>query len=136
MEYTAFLDRVTTRARTSPDRAEPLARAVLRTLAEHLDAGEAYDLAERLPQQLRGYLIKERVSAESFPLPEFVQRVARRADVHPSVAENAVRGVLSVLHEAVGDAEWADLMAELPVDFRELVEATPSRGQRPPTGGT
>jgi uncharacterized protein (DUF2267 family) len=136
MEYGTFLDRVSARAGLSPELAERLTPAVLRTLAEHIDAGEADDLAGLLPEQLRGYLVKERISAESFALPEFVQRVALRADVNPSRAEDAVRAVLGILHEAVGDAEWADLMAQLPLDFRELVEAAPGRGQRrPPAGG-
>jgi uncharacterized protein (DUF2267 family) len=133
MEYGTFLDRVSARAGLSPELAERLTHAVLRTLAEHIDAGEADDLAGLLPEQLRGYLVKERISAEGFPLSEFVRRVALRADVNRSIAENAVRGVLGILHDAVGDAEWADLMAQLPLDFRELVETAPSRGQhRPP----
>jgi uncharacterized protein (DUF2267 family) len=136
MEYSTFIDGVSARARLSPELAERLTPAVLRTLVEHIDAGEAYDLAERLPEQLRGYLVKERITAESFPLSEFVERVARRADVDRLRAENAVRGVLDVLHDAVGDAEWADLMAQLPLDFRELVEMAPSREpRRPPAGG-
>jgi uncharacterized protein (DUF2267 family) len=129
MEYGEMLDRVAVRARLSPEAADRVTRTVLRTLAEHLDAGEADDVAACLPAQLRGYLAKDRISAESFPPSEFVQRVALGAEVPRSGAENAVRGALSVLHEAVGDTEWTELMAQLPLEFRELAEA-PGRGPR------
>jgi uncharacterized protein (DUF2267 family) len=137
MDYGRFLDAVSARAGLSPQLAERLTAAVLRTLAEHIDAGEAFDLAGLLPEQLRGHLVKERVTAESFPLDEFVQRVALRADADRARAERAVRGVLDVLHDVVGDTEWAELMAQLPLDFRELAGTAPSRESRraPGAGG-
>jgi uncharacterized protein (DUF2267 family) len=125
MEYGTFLDRVSVRARVSPETAERLTRAVLRTLAERIDVGEAEDLARPLPEQLRGYLTKERISAEGFPVSDFVQRVALRSGVDRATAEDGIRGVLSVLHDTVGDTEWTDLMAQLPLDFRQLVETAP-----------
>ncbi|GAA1825866.1 DUF2267 domain-containing protein [Planosporangium flavigriseum] len=120
MEYGAFLDRVAVRSRVSPDLAEPLTRAVLHTLAEHIDAGEASDLAGMLPEQLRGDLIDERISAEGFPASEFFRRIDARADLGRPVTEDAVRGVLETVHETVTDAEWTQLMAQLPLEFREL----------------
>jgi uncharacterized protein (DUF2267 family) len=136
MEYGTFLDRVTVRARVSPELTERLTRAVLRTLAERIDAGEADDLAGLLPEQLRGYLVADRISAEGFPPSEFVRRVDLRADIGRPVTDAAVRGVLETVHEAVTDAEWADLMAQLPLDFRELAGTAPGPGQRrSPAGG-
>nr|WP_240948288.1 DUF2267 domain-containing protein [Planosporangium mesophilum] len=117
----------------SPELAERLTRAVLRTLAERIDSGEADDLAGYLPEQVRGYLVKDRISAEGFTLPEFVRRVQLRAEVDPVRAENAVRAVLSVLHDAVEEAEWAELMAQLSLDFRGLFEAAPGSGPGGPS---
>ncbi|MFD6036920.1 DUF2267 domain-containing protein [Streptomyces griseoincarnatus] len=45
MDYATFLDTITRRAPVPPEKAEPLTRATLETLAERLTRGEAEDLA-------------------------------------------------------------------------------------------
>ena len=51
-----MIDIVATLAGTDEDHAERAAQAVLTTLAERISAGEARDLAERLPAPLSAWL--------------------------------------------------------------------------------
>ena len=57
MKFEEFIGSVAERAGVSSEEAEPLARAVLRTLAERITGGEARDLAAQLPIPLQNPLL-------------------------------------------------------------------------------
>ncbi|MGW5135008.1 DUF2267 domain-containing protein [Streptomyces sp. NPDC004135] len=123
MDYDTFIDTVTRRASVPPEKAEPLTRATLETLAERLTRGEAQDLASELPKPLQERLVSPTPEAEAFGLDEFVNRVSERAGVSPEEAREGVRAELSTLKDAVSDGEFRQVMSQLPRDFEALVGA-------------
>jgi uncharacterized protein (DUF2267 family) len=119
-----MIDTVAALTHLDGERAERAVHAVLQTLAERLSAGEARDLAERLPEPLAGRLFTAGGS-EPFGYDEFVHRVAAREGVDLETAARHARAVFWALGRQVGADEAADLAAELPQDFAPLVaEAT------------
>jgi uncharacterized protein (DUF2267 family) len=58
MAELAFIDKAAERAEVPEDTARLLTEGTLLTLAARISGGEAEDLAERVPDQLRPYLIK------------------------------------------------------------------------------
>ncbi|MGW0189045.1 DUF2267 domain-containing protein [Streptomyces sp. NPDC003362] len=123
MDYDTFIDTVTQRASVPPEKAEPLTRATLETLAERLTRGEAEDLASELPRPLKEPLVSPTPEAERFGLDEFVNRVSSRAGLSPDEAREGVRAELSTLRDAVSDGEFRQVMSQLPRDFEALVSA-------------
>jgi uncharacterized protein (DUF2267 family) len=124
MQYDDFILRLATRAGLDDrEKAAQLARATLQTLAERITGGEARDLAEQLPQGLKGFLSTAPETAEPFDLDEFERRVAERADMTKGEAELGVRAVFETLHEAVTTGEWDDVLSQLPKEYRQLVAA-------------
>jgi len=97
-------------------------QAVLQTLGERLDAGEAKDLASQMPRDLAEYLQTDEHSVK-MSLEEFFQKVSGRAGVDVPAAVYQVRVVLEVLQEAVSPGEIADVRAQLPPEWGELFEA-------------
>ena len=124
MDYDTFLDTVTRRAPVPPEKAEPLTRATLETLAERLTRGEADDLASELPKPMKEPLVSPTPEAESFGLDEFIDRVGRRAGISPDDAREGVRAELNTLKDAVSDGEFRQVMSQLPRDFEALVGTT------------
>jgi uncharacterized protein (DUF2267 family) len=124
MDHGEFIEIVAGSAGVDREDAERASRAVLETLAERIDAGEARDLAELLPPELAPQLAKLG-GAQSFDLLEFVRRVAKREDVDLDTAELHARAVFTAIGRAVGRKELDDLAAELPDDFQRLVPAGP-----------
>ncbi|GII25662.1 DUF2267 domain-containing protein [Planosporangium mesophilum] len=122
-----FIETVAERARVAEDQAASLTEATLRTLTERITAGEADDLPARLPDQFRPLLIKFTEPAQGFPYEEFIARVAQRAGVEHDIAERGVRAVLQTMHPLVGDREFDEVMAQLPHQFRELVQTAPQQ---------
>jgi uncharacterized protein (DUF2267 family) len=122
-----FFERVAEGAGVPRDVAEPLTEATLGTLTERIGAGEAEDLAARMPDPLRGYLIKSRELAEPFPFDEFVRRVTVRAGVSPDVAERGIRAVLQTMRSIVGQREFEEALSQLPKEFWSLAGAMPGR---------
>jgi uncharacterized protein (DUF2267 family) len=120
-----FVDKVAERAQVPEDRAAALTEATLRTLAARLSAGEAADLANRVPEQLRPLLIKIQEDAEPFSFDEFVDRVAAAAAVPGDVAKRAVGAVLQAMRATVGQREFEEFMAQLPKEFGQVVSAVP-----------
>ncbi|MEA2305309.1 MAG: hypothetical protein QOH43_2589 [Solirubrobacteraceae bacterium] len=118
--YADFIETVEQQASLPHDQAERATRATLQTLAERITAGEAHDLAERLPEELRDVLDRD---SGVLPLSreDFVWRVHEREDVPFTTAERHVRAVLTALREAVGHDEIADLASELPADLDALL---------------
>jgi uncharacterized protein (DUF2267 family) len=106
---------------------EAAARAldtVVETLAVRLSAGEVEDLAGELPGPVRPTLrrgLAERRAATAMTADEFVGRVAARERVDRDVAERHVRTVFAVLREALSEAEWEDLEAQLSHDYEPLL---------------
>ncbi|SCF06554.1 Uncharacterized conserved protein, DUF2267 family [Micromonospora coriariae] len=136
MEYEDFINAVATRAKVSTDQAATLTGATLQTLADRISAGQAEDLAYQLPDGLDDHLRKppphrRQEHAQSFGLDEFVRRVADRPAVDRSLAAAGVGAVLTTLREAVSRDEFEDAMAQLPKEFRQVMEPVGAgRGQR------
>ncbi|MCU1660708.1 MAG: hypothetical protein JWR58_773 [Pseudonocardia sp.] len=107
-------------AGTDRDGAERAAAAVLNTLAEHLTRGEAADVLERLPAELQPHLHTPG-PAQRFGVAEFVRRVAAREGVDLATAERHAAAVLTVLGQAIGEDEFADLTAQLPREYGPLL---------------
>jgi uncharacterized protein (DUF2267 family) len=101
--------------------AERTARATLETLAERLDASQAHQLADDLPQQLARWLLDGGPHGQRFDVAEFGRRVAQREGVaEPTAAEHA-RAVFVALARLVRKDELKQLADALPRDFRLLL---------------
>ena len=102
-------------------------RAVLTTIGERIQEGEATDLAAPLPMEIDYYL--ESVDhGERFEWDEFVSRVADRADVEESDATFYAQTVVALLAEVVPGGEIDDLQAALPDDYGALFELVDAEG--------
>jgi uncharacterized protein (DUF2267 family) len=132
--YADFIGTVEQQGSLRRDEAEHAARATLQTLAERISPGEAHDLAERLPDELRPMLDRK---TEVLPLSreDFVWRVHKREQVPFAVAERHVRAVFAALRDAVGPDEVADLASELPADLDALLFDRPLPDLGEPIGG-
>ena len=120
-----FLDLVSEAGRIrGTEDARMATEAVLATLAEHLDPGEARDLAAELPPEVAAF-VATTTPAERFDVDELVERVARREGVDPDTAEIHVRAVFHALGLAVSDKAIRDVAAELPKDFAPLLPKGP-----------
>src|SRR4051794_30477475 len=106
MDYQTFLDTVSQRAHIPPDKAEPLTRATLKTLAEGLTRGEAKDLASELPRRLKEPLASPAPKTEGLGLDEFLNRVSRRSGLDQEEVREGVRAELSTLRDAVSHGEF------------------------------
>jgi uncharacterized protein (DUF2267 family) len=136
VDYEGFITTVKDRAELADDtEAQQVACATLRTLAERLSSGEADDIAERLPGELRSCLQPEDLSDRRFHVGEFLRRISARAGVDRRAAERDARAVFIALWSAVGPEDFADMRAELPRDYDRLLEsatheAPPARALR------
>ncbi|WP_173068465.1 DUF2267 domain-containing protein [Phytohabitans houttuyneae] len=126
----AFIQKVTEWTGTSADVAQALAEATLRTLTQRISGGEAADLADRVPDELRPYLTKAEEQPEVFPYAEFVGRVARSAGVDLATAEAGVAAVLHALRDVAGYKEFMDAVAQLPKDLANLATSGTDRRHR------
>jgi uncharacterized protein (DUF2267 family) len=54
-------------------------------------------------------------------LDEFVARVAEREGVDPDEAREHARAVLTTLRESIPDREVFDIVAELPLEYDQLL---------------
>lgn len=120
-----FVARVADRADIDREDARRTCDAVLEVLAIRITAGEAEDLAARLPPELR--LAMERGIAEAGPAAQrmsadkFLREVTRRLDCSMEEAAVRVRAVMTTLREAVGEKEFHDVVAQLPKDYADLL---------------
>jgi uncharacterized protein (DUF2267 family) len=119
-----FLTIVEQLAGIGRERAAQATRAVLETLGERIAAGEARDLAERLPPGLAPW-IATTGRPEPFDVDEFLRRVAEREAVDAETAERHARAVFEALARAVTQKEFADTVAELPKDYAPLLPRGP-----------
>jgi uncharacterized protein (DUF2267 family) len=127
-----FLDIVEQITGADRERAERAAHAVLQTLAERIDRGEARDLAAALPPELAGRLTKAAPSAEGFGIDDFLGRVAQRADLDPADAQRWARAVFVAIERTVPRKEFADMEAQLPNEFAPLLGEQHGRYVRVP----
>ncbi|WP_319463112.1 DUF2267 domain-containing protein [Micromonospora sp. RTP1Z1] len=135
MEYQDFINAVATRAKVSTDQAAALTRATLETLACRISSGQAEDLAYQLPEGLDDHLrtpLRHEQAKYLLGLEDFVQRVAERPGVDPALAGAGVRAALTTLREAVTREEFEDTVAQLPKEFRQVIEPVGAGGGRHP----
>jgi uncharacterized protein (DUF2267 family) len=126
--YERFITTIEQRAGISWVDAERAARATLQTLGERISAGQARQLAEDLPLQIRRWLLDDGVEAQDFDVGEFLRRVAEREDVDPETAEHHAKAVFIALARLVRGEEIAHLAAQLPNEYKRLLyEATRHR---------
>ena len=122
MKYDAFMGQVQNRLEL-PDtgRTVRATRAVLQTLAERLQAGEAEDLASPLPMEVDYYLLSAE-SGQRFDYDEFLNRVSDRANVERSDAAYYAKVVVGLVSEHVPRGEIEQVRAQLPDDYRDLFD--------------
>jgi uncharacterized protein (DUF2267 family) len=122
------LQRVADRAGVDAEAARRVTDAVLETLAERIAGGEVEDVIARLPVELHAPLragdAASHGAARRMSLDEFVRRVAEREGVTPAEARDHARAVFATLREAVGEEEFHDIRAQLPLEYAAL-EARP-----------
>ena len=128
MAELAFVKKVAEQAGVAEDRAVALTEATLRTLAVRLSAGEAADLADRVPEQFRPLLIRIEETPEPLSFDDFVSRVAEQAEVSVEVAARGVGGVFRAMHTTAGQREFDEFLAQLPKEFGQAARAVPQRG--------
>jgi uncharacterized protein (DUF2267 family) len=117
----AFLDRITQRG-IEGESALQAAEAVLEVLAMRITGGEVEDLIPLVPRELRPALrrgvARTRGKGSRMSLDEFLDEIAGRERVSQDDALHHARAALAALHESVGDAEFADVVAQLPKEYR------------------
>ncbi|MGC4847089.1 DUF2267 domain-containing protein [Micromonospora sp. DT15] len=86
MNYNEFIQSVAARPKVPPEKAEPITRATLETVAKRVTGGQARDLASQLPEELRGLVSRPTEDPQRFGLTEFLQRVQSQARVDHQVA--------------------------------------------------
>lgn len=125
MGHDEFIGKVQNYARLhSRGVAEMATRAVLETLAERLNGGEAKDLAAQLPPTMQAYLECPQ-PGQRFGLDEFFRRVSVREGADLPDAVYHARAVIHVLQEAVTPGEIDDVRGQLPAEYDRLFEAGP-----------
>jgi uncharacterized protein (DUF2267 family) len=120
MNYDDFMGQVQNRLEL-PDtgRAVRATRAVLQTLGERLQAGEAEDLAGPLPMEV-DYYLESADSGQRFDYDEFVGRVADRANVERADAAYFGKVVVGLVSEHAPAGEIEQVRAQLPDGYGDL----------------
>ncbi|MGW0232029.1 DUF2267 domain-containing protein [Actinopolymorpha singaporensis] len=124
MEYERFLAVVDAAGGLGRDGAERATTATLQTLAERVSSQKARELASALPPQL-GPLVTTEAPPERFDVDDFLRRVAEREGTAPEPAERDAEAVFTALAQALGDREFANLVAQLPKDYAYLLPGGP-----------
>jgi len=96
-------------------------RAVLTTLGERIQEGEATDLARPLPMEIDRYLT-EAEHGQRFDYQEFLDRVAERDGVDSSDANYHAQQVMTVVADDVPAGNIEKIRDQLPDDFDPLFE--------------
>ena len=101
--------------------AETASRSVLAATADRLTPDEANDLAAQLPHDLAEFIRRRPGGVQKMDYDTFINRVLGDLDLQePSQAERVVKGVLSVVRDAVGEGEWEDVVSQMPADMKEM----------------
>jgi uncharacterized protein (DUF2267 family)/ribosome-associated translation inhibitor RaiA len=137
VDYDELVNEVAQEGGLAFEDAERALRAALKTLGERLSGGQAREIADHLPEQLRP-LVTDGKHPEPFGVDEFLHRLARREGVPEDVAARHALAVFAAVGRAVGWDEVRDMEAELPRDFRALLVAAeaaarPREDERVPT---
>ena len=129
MNYKAFVGEVQHRLEYAQfGQAVRACRAVLTTLGERLQEGEATDLASPLPMEIDHYLIAAD-HGQRFDYQAFLERVSEREGVDKADANYHAQEVLAIVASVVPAGNLEKVRAQLPDDFEplfELVEADDS----------
>jgi uncharacterized protein (DUF2267 family) len=123
MRYGTFMTTIEEVGGLIREEAEPATEATLRTLAERITRGEAEDVAQFLPDELRPFLTSVPEPAEAFDHHEFISRVAEREGVDQQTAFEHARAVFTAIGAAVATGELRDMVAQLPADYEPLLAA-------------
>ena len=120
MQFKDFVGEVQHRLEL-PDlgRAVRATRAVLTTLGERLQEGEAADLAGPLPMEV-DYYLESADSGQQFDYDEFVDRVEERAGVKRGDADYYGKIVVGLVSELISRAEIEEIRSQLPPDYDDL----------------
>lgn len=122
MKYNEFVGQIQHRLELGKQgEAVRAIRAVLTTLGERLQAGEASDLAAPLPMEI-DYYLESVDSGQRFDYDEFMSRVAERANADKSDANYYGQVVVGLVSELVPAGELEQVRAQLPEDFDPLFE--------------
>lgn len=122
ISYTGFLSRVERDAGLSRPEAERAVHATLQSLAERLSAGQARNIAARLPRELARSMTGDK-NARPYDLKGFIRRVAEREGVDAVEAAGHVRAVFAALGRAITLDELNGMASELPKDFGPVLVA-------------
>lgn len=128
MNEAQFLTHVRERADLeSTDQARAATEATLQVLGARITEPEAEDLAAQLPEELAKDLTWQSPSeADAFDSRAFVDRVSEREGDDPRLddvgAESHAEAVASVVTDAVGSEELADVRAQLPDGYDRLFD--------------
>ena len=118
MDHDDFLGTVQQRADlSSRGEADTATRAVLTTLGERIQDGEANDLASQLPIEIDRHL-EEADSGQQFDFEEFASRVAERVELD-SLADRPgqlAQAVMSVVADATDTGQFQEVVTHLPQD--------------------
>jgi uncharacterized protein (DUF2267 family) len=100
--------------------AERTLRVVVQALSDRLLGGEADDLLAQLPEPLKSEI---RITPDADPMnpQEFVERVALDLGLPQDEARDRVRATFSVLHEAVTEGEWEEVVGQLDKQYAALI---------------
>lgn len=123
MDHDEFVGEVQNRLEL-PSRGDALQaiRAVLTSLGERLQAGEALDLAAPLPEEI-GRFLEEADPGQRFPLDAFYGRVQEQiGTIERSEAAFYTKAIIDVLDDAVPGGEMNDIRANLPDDYDDMFE--------------
>jgi uncharacterized protein (DUF2267 family) len=96
-------------------------RAVLTTLGERIDPGEATDLASPLPMEVDRYLT-ERSTGEKFHFDAFLDRVGERAGVERSAANYYAQTIVGLVSEVVPPGNIEKVRNQLPEEFDPIFQ--------------
>jgi uncharacterized protein (DUF2267 family) len=124
MDKQAFLERARQAADIgSGEESEQRAVAVVVALSHLLaDSARRRHFASQLPGFLKSPLLAEaRPAPLAWTRDGFVQHVAAALGTHAAQAEAVLRGVYSVLQEAMSPGQVADFEAQVPDDVRALL---------------
>lgn len=98
-------------------------RAVLTTLGERVDPGEATDLASPLPMEIDRYLIEAaEQGGEKFSFDEFLNRVSERADLNRSTANYYSQTVVGLVGDIVPPGNIEKIRNQLPDEFEPIFQ--------------
>ncbi len=129
MDYDELVTTVAQEGGLEFEDAQRATDAVLDALGERLTRGEVDDLAALLAdpaaRALKRGNARSKGDGRPLSLVEFERRIADHESVTPEEARRHARAVFAALREAVGEKEFSDALAQLPNEFRVLLEEAP-----------